>query len=481
MTNHPAYPQYQRSTPERLLILLILLILCCGCNGYRPPVPAADEGFTVAPDQMLISLYLAAVGKPAARIAGELAAIEISDGRLWLPLTMEPATIDNTMGQGQQLLALADLPPADYTHLRLTFSTITVNGQPWFAETMPRELELPLAGSLHWSAGSHCCLFLDWHQISLTPPDPFWHSFAGRWQALPLSTDLVTVICDRLNTVYQISPDRNQVVGTLRLPGELGESAYNDRRQRCYILGIDNRRLYVIDASTSRLVDGLPLPAAVAPRFLVLSPDGRFAYVSDPPANRITKLNLESGFVETQNASILGPSRLLYRSGADRHDLVVAVPDEQAVYLLDPETLGIRRILALNRTPRQLLTVEDRLYVTDDTSSTVGVYQWPAGTLITQIQVGRSPGEMAANAGRLYVCNVGDASISLILPRQNSDFRRLPAGATPVDLAISPNWQKLYIANRDQKKLTIRDLHTGTLLATVPLGDKPREITLWEP
>lgn len=58
--------------------------------------------------------------------------------------------------------------------------------------------------------------------------------------------------------------------------------------------------------------------------------------------------------------------------------------------------------------------------------------------VITNIAVGIQPFGMAVDdkTGRLYVCNYGEASISIIDTKTNSGIRKIPTDAAPTNLII---------------------------------------------
>ena len=185
-----------------------------------------------------------------------------------------------------------------YSRLRLTFTEVKRNGEELLAEGSEHQLELRLTAPLVLAPSASSCLFIEWHLASspLTDGD-FFATFGARPQGRHQVADLVTVLCRDLDTVYQISPDQNRVVAALGLPTKSGEIAFDWRHRRFYAVATDDRLLLQYDAVTNRLLDTITLPLAVAPAALVLSDDGRYAYISDTQANRMIKVDLGSGIV----------------------------------------------------------------------------------------------------------------------------------------------------------------------------------------
>ena len=284
-----------------------------------------------------------------------------------------------------------------------------------------------------------------------------------------------------LDTVYQVSPDQNRVVAALGLPTKIGEIAFDWHRRRFYAVGTDDRLLLQYDAVTNRLLDTIALPLAVAPAALVISDDGRYAYLSDTLANRIIKVDLVGGFVERETTSHLRPGRLFFLAGPQRDIIAVLAPSEAAVYLLDAGSLNPLFILPVNGRPAGLARSRDYLYVSDNSSDKVAAYSLENGRLIALIRVGRAPLDLVAGNGRVYVSVSGESYLSLLMPPQVIPVRRIACRFKPQDLVISNNWQKIYIANHLPCQLEVLDLQTGRSLSTIPLAGQPDQVVLWEP
>jgi DNA-binding beta-propeller fold protein YncE len=222
------------------------------------------------------------------------------------------------------------------------------------------------------------------------------------------------------------------------------------------------------------------MPQAVAPKSLVLSSDGRYAFISDTPANRIIKIDVESGFIERTTGKRLRPGKLFFFPGLRSDFLAALAPSESAVYLLDPESLQTRFVLPVNGRPAGMARVKDYLYISDISSDKVALYRLDNGRLLNLIRVGRAPLDLVAEGGRVYASVSRESYLALLMPPLVTPVRRIRCRFRPAALAISRNWQKIYAANQSPFQLEVIDLQAGASLRTIPLPGSPDQIILWQ-
>ena len=464
-----------------LLFLLSFALFGVACTPLEPG-SGAPKIVSLASGQARVTLYLETRGRSNADISFRLLGVELADAGLWHPLLSDKVRVSRDQIQDHQLLlGVAALPAGTYSRLRLTFTEVKKNGEELLAEGGERQLELRLTAPLVLAPAASSCLFIEWRLASAVRLDEdLFAAFSARPQSRPQVADLVTVLCRDLDTVYQISPDQNRVVAALGLPGKAGEIAFDRLRRRFYAVATEERSLLQYDAVTNRLLDAVAMPLAVAPVSLVLSDNGRYAYLSDTKANRIIKVDLERRFVECETLNHLHPGRLFFFSAPKRDIIAVLAPRESVVYLLDGDSLKHIFTLPVNGRPAGLARVRDYLYVSDNSSDKVAVYSLESGRLLSLIRVGRAPLDLETSNGRIYVSISRGSYLSLLMPPQVTPVRRISCRFRPHDLAISRNWQKIYTANHSPNQLEVIDLQAGTSLASIPLAGRPDQIILWE-
>ncbi len=469
----------RRIIPAFGVLFLVLLLASCKPGGGQVRVAAPQ---LLNSNHSRVTIYLETLGESGIDLSFRFLGAALKGSAEWQELKLEKIRVNRLGSEKKQLLlGVTALRIDTYTKLRLTVSEVKKGGVELLPAGADRQMELILTTPLVLTPDSSRCLFIEWHSLAAPLANgDFFATFSARPQRRPQITDLVTVLCRDLATVYQISPDKNRVMAALGLPQKVGEIAFDSRRRRFYAVATADRTLLKFDAVTNRLLDTMAMPQAVAPKSLVLSLDGRYAYVSDTPANRIVKIDLESGFVERETGHYLRPGRLFYFSGIKRDLLAVLAPSESVVYLLDAESLKTCFILPVNGRPAGIARVKKYLYVSDFSSDRVALYSLENGRLLSLIRVGRAPFDLVADSNRVYVSVAKESYLALLMPPQVTPTRRIRCRLRPESLAISRNWRKIYVAGQNVDQVDVIDLQAGTDLGVIPLPGHPDQIVLWE-
>jgi YVTN family beta-propeller protein len=124
--------------------------------------------------------------------------------------------------------------------------------------------------------------------------------------------------------------------------------------------------------------------------------------------------------------------------------------------------------------PTSALFFAGDLYVAEQASQTVSIYEEASGRQQSSINVGFQPDYLLALSDRkVLVSNAGEQSLSVLVPDQATSFRTIRAGSNPTTLAKSETRQLLYVANRSQNKITVIDLASEKIEQEIELGGMP--------
>lgn len=458
--------------------------LLCGVSACSPTLKegASGRNLTLTQDQARISVFLESLDGVDSNLSFRLLKVELFGRDEWQVLELPKIRYPRREIKSQQLpVGVTALSVDTYTKIRLTLSEVKSRDRELLPEGIEHHFELPLEAPLVLAPGESRCLFIGWHgSASGLITDDLFSLFSVRPQNRPQITDLVTVLCRDLATVYQVSPDQNRVIAALGVPENCGEIAYDKYRRRFYAIDTGARALLKYDAVTNRRLDTIALPQTVAPKALALSVDGRYAYISDTKANLIIRVDVVNGFIERVTGKRLRPGRLFYFPTLQGDLLAVLAPSEASVYLLDPLSLRTRFILPVNGRPAGVAVVGDYLFISDISSDKIAFYSIKSGRLLNLIRVGRAPLDLVVANGRVYAAVSGESYLSLLLPPQLSPVRRLRCLSRPASLAISRSWQKIYVVGSRPPQLESLDLQSGAVLEVVPLAGHPDQIILWE-
>jgi len=122
------------------------------------------------------------------------------------------------------------------------------------------------------------------------------------------------------------------------------------------------------------------------------------------------------------------------------------------------------------------------LYVADEESNFVAVFNLATNTLITTIPV-TAPGGMAISpdGAFIYAANERADTITKISTATNTVVTTIPtgvAGGNPVDVAITSDGTTAYVVNLDANNVTPINLTTNIAGAAIPVGVGPRAIAI---
>ncbi len=454
-------------------------IVCAALFGLAGCAPqghvAASQISLPGKGQGLVSVYLGTAGFCAENLSGRISDLELLTDGLWLPLEVAAADVELAQLENRQmLLGASPLPAGQYSRLR--FRLAEPGKAPAEKGTSPGELiSVSLARPLVFAESDSVCLFITWDQSDCRRIDG---RIAPRFIVQPQDTrvagERLYVVCDDINTLFLVRTDLNQVIGSMGFPGRLGEVRFAGRQNRVYLLGTEARAIFVIDAASHRRVDRIALPSLVKPRFMALSDDGNFAYVTDATTDRVVKVDLQKGVVDRDVKSGVRPERILFFNARGRLLLAVVSPGTQTVQVLDAGTLSTVMTLPVDSKPSGLAFDNGILYVSDRGNNTVTAFDVETSSKMARITVGFGPVAIArSTAGRMYIGNENSASLSLIASGQMTMQREIPIGPTPIDMVYFDRRQILYVANRNARFVTGLDVTAENKLAEIPLAGKP--------
>lgn len=453
----------------RILLALAAIFALTGCLA-----PSTERGIALSPDQALTTIYLSQSGPSTEGISFSLDGLALLSEGGWVDLGTGPVNVDSRPHRAsQRALGLASLPPGDYRKIRFYLSRLKIGKSAIPPSKDQKLFELTLPEPIKLEATDSQCLFLDWHLAADESGGPTAPVFKAWGQGQTLGGDLLFASCDRIGTIYVIRSDINEVVASFGIPGPLGEIAVASDMRRLHVLSTGERSIFTFDALNRQLIDRITLSRTMEPRHLVLSEDARYAFVSDAATGQVLKVELASGHVSQQVRIGHRPERIAYAPGSPARIAVVA-PRSQQVFILDAHSLRTRGIVPVGMNPASALFFAGDLYVAEQASQTVSIYEEGSGRQLASIDVGFQPDYLFSLSDRkALVSNSGGQSLSVLVPDQATSFRTIRAGSNPTTLAKSETRQLLYVANRSKKQITVIDLASEQIEQQIELGGMP--------
>src|SRR5664280_2382525 len=210
--------------------------------------------------------------------------------------------------------------------------------------------------------------------------------------------------------------------------------------------GIDPSTLYRID--TTRLaVDGVVQVGAV-PKYVAVTPDGRFVLVSNWCSGTLSVVDRTS-LTEVRQVRL---GRYPRGIAVDPHSRTadVAVMGSSDVARVDLSTFAVSWLRGIGSGPRHLVldSTGRFLYVTLNGDGRVAKVDTDSGRVVARVATGRAPRSMtiAADGRSLYVVNYESDTVTKLRADDLTVLQSVPTNASPIGITYEPTRDQLWIA-----------------------------------
>ena len=300
-------------------------------------------------------------------------------------------------------------------------------------------------------------------------------------------------------------------------------------RLRVYVVNSGTNDISVIDPTTNKIVNEIPLRFGRGPEGIALvriSPEKEFLYVTNYESNSLSIVNAvtlqETDKVDVgigpvavaadPSVSVLSNARSL--SLNDIHELERYRDSFFNIYVANKNsnTVSILRMDNISGRKEEVITVDvewnpialavdyirGKVYVANHGSDKLSIID------ILEVNRGNAAGAVGVinNVGtavigivpdtifdRVYLLREmpGEVMVIRTPARQNHSIRSeltpvmgmIPVGRFPRSIAIDPEIRKLYVVNRGSDTITVIDKTTKQLEQTIPVGRKPYGIAMF--
>lgn len=227
----------------------------------------------------------------------------------------------------------------------------------------------------------------------------------------------------------------------------------------------------------------LPVPAGAAqvlgnvgveisPLGSAISPDSRYAYVSNNASGSVSVIDLNSNSLVTNINTGGNPAGISFTPDGTRAYTANAAG---SLVIINTATRSVAQSLAIPGSPAGTAVTPDGKYVlvTRELANKVSVVSVATGAQVAEVSVGADPTAVAVSSDgtRAYVTNRGSNSVSVINIASGGSFTAAPVaiavGAGPVWVATSPTLpSRAYVTNFFGNTMSVID---GTsVIGTVP-------------
>ena len=208
-----------------------------------------------------------------------------------------------------------------------------------------------------------------------------------------------------------------------------------------YVTNGGDNTVSVIDTAAQRLV--ATIPVGKFPHGLRISPDGKQAYIANLKGGTVSVIDADSQKEVAQIPAGKGPAQVGFTP--DGRLVLVSLSEENAVAVIDPATQKVIRKVAVGTVPIQL-------YVTPDSRMLLVANQ---GTL-------KKPGK----------------TVSMIDLENFKVVKTVPTGAGAHGVVVDRDGRYAYVTNTYANSVSVIDVKSRKVVKTVPVGKGPNGITV---
>lgn len=227
------------------------------------------------------------------------------------------------------------------------------------------------------------------------------------------------------------------------------------------------------------------------PHELVLSPDGKYAYITDngilwmtyagPGGNTVSIIDVAAR--EKAGVIDLGDNRRPHGIDVDRKtgNLIVTTENPDGLLLIDPVARKILRKYDVRGSAPHMTILDagaEWAYVSNTNSNAIAAIHMKTGEAKV-IPTGPGPqGCVFSHDGKLlYVTNGRGSSIAIVDTAKKERIGEIPTGKTPVRIALTPDGKTLVYALQDGEAVGFADIATRKEVHQVALTGRPLSLT----
>jgi YVTN family beta-propeller protein len=244
----------------------------------------------------------------------------------------------------------------------------------------------------------------------------------------------VFAACREGQSLVEIDPAKLAVAGKIGLPGKPVAGRLTPDSTALFILTEDPNLLLLVDLVKRRIAARLPLPGAGSDIDL----NGEQAALTIPSRNAIARISLPA--FKLAGITDVGAACAALRFRKDGKTILAGAPAARQIISIDSET----------------------------------------GKLLARLPLPLAPTRFCFNGdgGQMFVTGAGEDAVAIVSPFQNEVDQTILAGRTPYAMAVSESRNLLFVTNLESGDLTILDIDTRSLAASVHVGENPGDVLL---
>ncbi len=233
----------------------------------------------------------------------------------------------------------------------------------------------------------------------------------------------------------------------------------------------------VIRISDGSVVRRIDVPGAV--HHVAVSPNGKFAVVTQPGEGAISVIDLASYKVVATVPTGQLPNYAVFSPDAKR--VYVSNAGNDTVSEVGTERWSVLRTITAGNSPEHMVSSPDgqRLYVANADGGTVSAIEVKTGETVRTFDIGGALHgiDLSRDANTLFVSALGkDKLVAINLGTAKS--RTLALAPAPYHLASIGKTGKLYVSSADQPDIWVVDQKNLAVIGKISIGGKGHQMAL---
>jgi YVTN family beta-propeller protein len=249
-----------------------------------------------------------------------------------------------------------------------------------------------------------------------------------------------------------------------------------------YVTNVGSKTVSVVDLATNAVVADIPIDAG-PPVYVAFTPDGSRAYVSVHDEVRGAPNSVV--LLDTQTRAVIAtiPAEAYpFALAISPNGRQVYVPNHDAnlITVIDTTTNAVVNKITVKPNPHSVAFSVDgrRAYVANHASNLVTVLDTKNGAVLAEIAVPRSPHSivMSPDGSRVYVVCYDADVVAVIDPAAYTVTGTIQVQREPQSVQFAPDSKHAYVVNDGSNSVSVVDTETSKVTATVAVGQTPTDV-----
>ena len=327
--------------------------------------------------------------------------------------------------------------------------------------------------------------------IPQSPLEAIYHQALAEWSASvvaaigaagPSYTRMVVYVSNRGDATLSKFDASGILLKTIPLDVESypSKAVIDEARKLIYVPLSEKSAVAILDQYSDTIL--AKIPVGVNPMSLVIEKDRNIAFVANKGSNALSVLNLDSS-QRTEIARIpVCTAPMDVNFTPDKKELWVVCALDHGVAFVDTTTLTLAGSVFIDAPVSIAMHPSLPLAYVSAWANTITIISRDTRRVIGTIATGISPAGMAIDpdANRLWVANRDSNDVRVFSLSDGSLVKTIPLPNTPFALSFDKTTGRVFVTQLRGQALTLIDGNTFQILKTLPTGLNPYDVAIGE-